>query len=128
MNRTMESAQAAPAAESNPCISCGACCAWYRVSFYCGELAGGSGGTVPAEYATQVSPLMACMKGTEQGKGRCLALVGELGQPGIRCTIYAERPSTCRDFSNWEPDGSPNPECQRLRGMIGLAPLAPRQP
>lgn len=111
----------------NPCISCGACCAYYRVSFYAGELEDGLGGTVPAALTTRVAPMMACMKGTESGGGRCVALVGELGRSGIACRIYEQRPSTCREFDNWLPDGTPNPECQRLRARIGLAPLARRQ-
>ncbi|HEY9281121.1 MAG TPA: YkgJ family cysteine cluster protein [Eoetvoesiella sp.] len=111
---------------SNPCLSCGACCAHFRVSFYCGEIAGEGGGTVPAELVTQVSPLRGCMKGTEYGGQRCIALRGELGQPGIACAIYEQRPSPCREFPTWLDDGSPNPDCQRLRNAIGLPPLSPR--
>ena len=107
----------------NPCISCGACCAHFRVSFYCGEIAGESGGTVPPELVTQISPLRGCMKGTEQGGQRCIALRGELGKPGIHCAIYEHRPSPCRDFPAWLEDGSPYPDCQRVRSMIGLPPL-----
>lgn len=109
----------------NPCTACGACCAHYRVSFYCGELSGGSGGLVPAELTSRVTAFIACMRGTETGNGRCVALQGELGKPGITCSIYANRPSTCREFANWLEDGSPNPECQRLRAKLGLAPLRP---
>lgn len=116
---------AAPASATpdNPCLDCGACCAHYRVSFYCGELTGGLGGFVPAELTSQVTPLIACMQGTESGHGRCVALRGELGRPGIHCTIYANRPSTCRDFASWLPDGTPNPDCQALRQQLGLPPL-----
>ncbi|RTZ48276.1 hypothetical protein EKL30_02365 [Candidimonas sp. SYP-B2681] len=32
---------------SNPCLSCGACCAHFRVSLYCREIAGEAGGSVP---------------------------------------------------------------------------------
>lgn len=110
----------------NPCLACGACCAYYRVSFYCGEITGGLGGYVPADRISKINDVMVCMKGTEFGHGRCNALVGELGKPGIHCEIYENRPSTCRDFSEWEADGSPNPECQRLRIRIGLNPLVPR--
>ncbi|MBP0600575.1 YkgJ family cysteine cluster protein [Herbaspirillum sp. LeCh32-8] len=112
----------------NPCTACGACCAIFRVSFYCGELTGGSGGVVPAELASKVNDTMACMKGTEQGHGRCIALVGELGQRGIGCSIYQNRPSTCREFSAWDADGQPNATCARLRAGLGLAPLAPVAP
>lgn len=114
-----------PDSADNPCTACGACCAHYRVSFYCGELSDGSGGIVPVELTSKVNDFIACMQGTETGHGRCIALLGQLGQAGIGCSIYANRPSTCREFANWLEDGSPNPECQRLRGMLGLAPLPP---
>lgn len=109
----------------SPCLSCGACCAHFRVSFYCGEVADEAGGTVPPELVSQVGPLRACMKGTEYGGQRCIALRGELGQPGIHCAIYEQRPTPCRDFPSWEEDGTPNPDCQRLRLALGLAPLPP---
>jgi Fe-S-cluster containining protein len=118
-------AAANDSASYNPCLSCGACCAHFRVSFYCGEVAGEGGGTVPAELVSQVGPLRACMKGTEYGKQRCIALRGEIGQEGIHCAIYDQRPSPCREFTTWMPDGSPNPDCQRLRLAIGLPPLSP---
>src|SRR3546814_9432160 len=70
----------------NPCLSCGACCAHFRVSFYCGEITGESGGTVPPELVTQVGPLRACMQGTEYGGKRCTALRGELGQRDRKST------------------------------------------
>src|SRR3546814_88963 len=109
----------------NPCLSCGACCAHFRVSFYCGEIAGESGGTVPPELVTQVGPLRACMQGTEYGGKRCTALRGELGQSGIHCAIYEQRPSPCREFSPWLEHGEPNPDCQRVRKAIGLPALPP---
>lgn len=112
-----------PDTPENPCFSCGACCAHFRVSFYCGELSEGSGGVVPVEMATMLNPVMACMKGTEAGRGRCIALRGTLGQPGIACTIYENRPTPCREYPTWLDDGNPNPDCQRLRAAIGLPQL-----
>lgn len=113
--------------DENPCLSCGVCCSHFRVSFYSGELSGETGGTVPVELTTKVGPLRACMKGTEQGDGRCIALRGTLGQPGIHCAIYPDRPTPCRDYQIWELDGSPNVDCQRLRSKHGL-PLLPNRP
>lgn len=108
----------------NPCLSCGACCAHFRVSFYCGEIADGNGaGMVPPELVTQVGPLRAAMKGTEFGYGRCIALSGEVGSPDVRCSIYPLRPSPCREFEPWLADGSPEPDCQRARARFGLPPL-----
>ena len=111
-------------AMGNPCLSCGACCAYFRVSFYCGEIADGSGaGMVPPELVTQVGPLRAAMKGTERGLGRCTALRGEIGSPDVRCSVYPQRPSPCREFEPWLEDGSPEPDCQRARAYFGLPPL-----
>lgn len=112
----------------NPCLSCGACCAHFRVSFYCGEIADGGGGIVPPELVTQVGPLRAAMKGTEYGNGRCVALRGEIGTEGVHCSIYAQRPSPCREFEPWLQDGSPEPDCQRVRARFGLPPLPPLYP
>mgnify|MGYP001161916872 CR=1 FL=1 len=114
---------------ANPCLSCGACCAHFRVSFYCGEIAGEDGaGIVPPEFVVQVGPLRAAMKGTEFGGNRCVALKGNIGQAGIHCSIYEQRPSPCREFEPWLPDGRPEPDCQRVRAKFGLPPLPALSP
>lgn len=107
----------------NPCLACGACCAHFRVSFYFGELAEQPGGWVPVELTSKVNDFRAAMKGTEKGEGRCVALRGELGQNGIHCAIYENRPTPCREFDPWLSDGTPNPDCQRLRIQRGLTAL-----
>ncbi|MCR6653274.1 MAG: YkgJ family cysteine cluster protein [Cellvibrionaceae bacterium] len=75
----------------SPCLSCGACCASFRVSFYWGELQG-AGGVVPDLMTEQIPPHRACMKGTNQKDPRCAALLGNVGEQ-VRCTIYENRPS-----------------------------------
>lgn len=100
---------------NNPCFDCGACCFHFRVSFYHGELDSQPGGHVPAGLATQVTPFHACMKGTETGGGRCIAL-----REDGRCDIYALRPSTCREFRAVLEDGTLSPECLRLRALYGI--------
>jgi Fe-S-cluster containining protein len=120
-------AVAVEAAADNPCLSCGACCAFFRVSFYFGELEGASGGWVPVEFTSKVNDFRVAMKGTESGKGRCVALRGEVGKTATSCSIYSKRPSTCREFDAWQEDGTPNPDCQRLRAMHGLSALLPLQ-
>ncbi|ENO4720751.1 YkgJ family cysteine cluster protein, partial [Escherichia coli] len=40
----------------NPCMTCGACCAFFRVSFYWAE-ADDAGGNVPVSLTEQISPL-----------------------------------------------------------------------
>ena len=111
-----------PSSTDSPCSTCGACCSHYRVSFYFGELDDHPGGFIPSAMATDLGGFRACMSGTETG-GRCSALRGEIGSGPISGAIYDSRPSSCREFPVWEPDGSPNPSCQQLREKIGLAPL-----
>lgn len=103
------------AAKENPCFDCNACCRHFRVSFYHGELDSQPAGRVPADMTVQISPFRACMKGTESGHGRCIAL-----QEDGRCSIYAQRPSVCREFPVFMEDGSMNPECLRLRALHGI--------
>jgi len=113
-------------AAENPCLACGACCAYFRVSFYFGELNDQPQGWVPVELTSKVNDFRAAMKGTEKGGARCIALRGEVGQSGIHCAIYANRPTTCREFDPWLADGTPNPDCQQLRVRFGLTPLNPK--
>lgn len=113
-----------PSDESNPCLNCGACCAHFRISFYCGEIDTQPMGFVPNLMVSdnEVRPLIACMKGTDTGGGRCIGLTGTIGE-SIGCTIYENRPSPCREYPVWMDDGKPNPKCQELRAKIGIAPL-----
>lgn len=99
----------------NPCAGCGACCRHFRISFYHGELDSQPGGYVPAGLCVPLTPFRACMKGTETGSGRCISL-----QDDMRCGIYAQRPSVCREFPAFMEDGSLNPDCLRLRALFGI--------
>ena len=109
--------------ELNPCTSCGACCAYFRVSFYWGECAS-AGGLVPDELTVQVSPSMAAMIGTDRKPSRCVSLHGELGKQ-VGCTMYEKRSSTCREFEASWVGGIHNPDCDKARAAHGLAPLSP---
>ena len=101
--------------EQSPCTGCGACCRHFRISFYQGELDTQPGGFVPADLTQSLTPFLACMKGTEKGEGRCIAL-----QDDNRCGIYEHRPSPCREFRVFMDDGSLNPECLRLKAKYGI--------
>lgn len=101
----------------HPCQTCGACCASFRVSFYWGEADDAPGGTVPAQLTEAVSPFLRCMKGTASKPVRCIALKGEPGKQ-VSCSIYAQRPSPCREFDVLEADGSLNPRCAELRKQL----------
>lgn len=105
----------------NPCMTCGACCAYFRVSFYWSEADDG-GGPVPAELTEPVAPLLRCMRGTNQKACRCAALEGEVGG-AVRCSVYENRPSPCREFAMSGEGGQINEACTRARARYGLPPL-----
>lgn len=109
---------------SNPCLNCGACCAYYRASFYWTEADDAPGGSVPAEMTVQVSPWHRAMRGTDSSKPRCCALQGEIGL-SVACSIYPLRASPCRDFPASWSDGAHNPRCDSARRLWGLEPLRP---
>jgi Fe-S-cluster containining protein len=110
---------------SNPCLSCGACCANFRVSFYWGEADDAPGGFVPVALTEQLTLHRRCMQGTSASRPRCVALAGEVGQ-GVSCTIYGQRPTPCREFDAFEPDGGVNPRCNEARAKYGLPLLVAR--
>ena len=104
---------------NNPCLTCGACCAFFLVSFPSHETDQSSGGLVPFELTRKSADSRRCMKGTETKRPRCVALKGFIGAR-VNCRIYASRPSTCRAFSrSWEHDES-NFLCDRARAAYGL--------
>jgi uncharacterized protein len=100
----------------DPCQSCGACCAAFRVSFYWGETDEAPGGTVPAALTEKINDHLTCMRGTESAPVRCVALAGEIGQD-VKCNIYEFRSTTCREFMR----GSDS--CNDARARYGLAAI-----
>ena len=120
----MENDAVVTSQDDNPCVSCGACCAYFRASFYWGETTLSPGGTVPAELTQKLNEFRCVMRGTDGPTPRCIALLGEIGQ-SVRCSIYSLRSSVCRDFPfSWD-NRLPNERCDRARLAWGLAPLAP---
>ncbi|MEA9389441.1 YkgJ family cysteine cluster protein [Acerihabitans sp. TG2] len=120
--------------DDNPCMDCGACCAYFRVSFYWGEYLGSEGSRgngdsiiVPEDFTEPLSPFLCCMKGTNQRQPRCQALSGQVGK-SVRCTIYASRPSPCREFNRAGEQGQPNDACDRARAQYNLPPLSKCKP
>lgn len=109
--------------EANPCLTCGACCAFFRVSFFWGECQS-AGGSVPDELVVQINPHFVAMRGTEHKPARCHQLLGEVGC-GVRCGMYEQRSSSCREFeASWE-NGVHNPRCDDARRAHGLPALMP---
>lgn len=105
----------------HPCLSCGACCAFFRVSFHWSETGLESHG-VPIALTTQINPYMNAMNGTDQEKPSCVALEGVIGK-AVSCSIYEKRPDCCRSFSASFEDGTHNEACDRARSSKGLNPL-----
>ena len=100
---------------NNPCLSCGACCAAFRVSFHWVE----TPVALDARLVERVDGRHLCMAGTNAASPRCVALEGEVGGP-TRCTAYEARPPACREV---QPGDA---KCLRARARHGLAPLASR--
>jgi len=101
---------------SDVCQRCGACCAHFRVSFYWAEA---TARELPDTAVEQVTPLLACMAGTNQPEPRCHALDGQVGQ-SVSCRLYALRPSPCRELQPGEE------KCNRARARHGLPPISAR--
>ncbi len=109
--------------EYNPCITCGACCAFFRASFHWSECSDGYG-QVPVELTEDLTPHRRVMKGTNSSKPICIALEGEIGNC-VKCTIHPVRSTVCRDFKYSYEDGILNERCDKARLAYGLAPLKP---
>jgi uncharacterized protein len=101
---------------SQHCLSCGACCTAYRVSFYWGETTAHPDGIVPIELTQKVNDTFVCMKGTNTKPLRCVALTGKIGQ-SVSCSIYEQRSSTCRELE------ASSEGCNKARAIYGLAPI-----
>ena len=107
---------------SNPCLACGACCAFFRASFHWLETTASDDGTVPVEMTVPVTRHLVTMRGSDRSKPRCNALMGEIGT-AVHCSIYEKRASPCRDFQASWVDGQHNERCDRARAAHGLPPL-----
>ena len=106
----------------NPCLTCGACCAHFRVSFHWSEADPDAGGVTPGDLTAKLTPHHAVMLGTERQPPRCVALDGQIGA-AVTCAIHALRPSPCREFQASWVDGVHSERCDRARAAHGLPPL-----
>jgi len=97
-------------AVSDPCQTCGACCAhsadWPRFSLESDEALS----RIPAALIDAAGSGMRCVG------DRCAALSGKVGV-ATACTIYAVRPDVCRACAPGDA------ECAIARRGAGLAPL-----
>lgn len=106
---------------SERCQSCGACCAYFRVSFYWAETDAHPAGSVPRHLTVPVSPSLVAMRGSERKNPRCVALDGAIGQ-AVGCRIYEQRSSSCREFAAGDE------RCAQARRSHGLPPLPAEEP
>jgi len=97
----------------NVCQQCGACCAYFRVSFYWAEAAQLA---LPDSWVEQLDRHRAAMAGTNHPAPRCRALQGEIGKQ-VNCCVYPARPSPCRELQPGDD------KCNMARARHGLAPL-----
>ncbi len=108
--------------DKHPCMTCGACCNYYKVQFHHSECLSDSL-SVPIDltYPVLVSDNLV-MKGTYKKDPRCVALKGVIGEE-VTCSIYEQRPSCCRNFTASFEDGQQNFRCDQARLAKGLSPL-----
>jgi len=107
----------------HPCLSCGACCAYFRVSFHWSEADPALGGGVPPELTETLRTHERVMRGTSQVQPRCIALDADIGRYS-RCTIHDRRPSVCALVpASWE-FGASSTQCDKARVAHGLPVLA----
>jgi Fe-S-cluster containining protein len=113
----------------NPCVQCGACCAFFRVSFYWEETTLANPQGVPQALTEKLSDFLQCMQGSNRPEPRCIALRGKIGEE-VSCAIYAQRSSTCREFGLHleqgclDVDGENLIRCNVARKAWNLPPLA----
>ncbi len=105
--------------KKSTCEACGACCAFFRVSFPNTETNEVPGGIVPVNMTLFSTNSQRCMKGTETRTPRCIALEGKVGFH-VKCRIYENRPSTCRRFNLSWKNNTGNRLCDQARGVFGL--------
>ncbi|MFT3763716.1 MAG: YkgJ family cysteine cluster protein [Pseudoxanthomonas sp.] len=108
----------------HPCLTCGACCAHFRVGLHWSEADAALGGRVPLELTEPLRTHERAMRGTNAAKPRCVALDADIGRYS-RCTIHDRRPSACALMpASWE-FGRASAQCDKARQAYGLPALTP---
>ena len=111
-------------ARSKPCVSCGGCCASFRVQFYWREAnAEDHLPAVPEGFFEDLTPELRGMRGTsDKHRPKCSGLKGRIGKDA-HCSIYRARPTPCREFQASYANGRHDERCDLARQNHGLAPL-----
>lgn len=98
-------------ATPDACLSCGACCTYFRVSFYWAE-----GLNMPEDHVEPLTSVYSCMKGTNQANPRCIALQGTIGEQ-VSCGMYEARSSSCKEVQIADE------QCNKARLAHQMIPL-----
>ncbi|ETC90238.1 ferredoxin [Xanthomonas hortorum pv. carotae str. M081] len=109
-------------AMAHPCLTCGACCAYFRVSFHWSEADPALGGRVPIELTESLRTHERVMRGTSQSQPRCIALDADIGRYS-RCSIHDRRPSSCAAVPASLEFGERSAQCDKSRLAHGLHAL-----
>ncbi len=107
----------------NPCLTCGACCAFFHVVFPSCEISSLKSTSVPILLTHEYDSSQSAMNGTETRVPRCNALIGRVGFK-VSCSIYHNRPSTCRIFTQSWKNNFGNRLCDKARNAYGLLPFS----
>ena len=101
--------------DPSACITCGACCSAFRVSFYWQEAQQRG---IEEASLVQITPWRVAFAGTERQPPRCVHLDGVVGEK-TGCRIYEQRPHPCREVQPGDE------KCQQARAAHGMPPLPP---
>ncbi|MEN4903621.1 YkgJ family cysteine cluster protein [Luteimonas sp. TWI1416] len=107
----------------HPCLTCGACCAHFRISFHWSEADPELGGPVPLALTEPLRTHERAMRGTSCAQPRCIALDADIGRYS-RCTIHPVRPSVCAAVPASLEFGERSGQCDRARLAHGLPLLS----
>lgn len=98
------------------CKSCGACCAYFRVSFNWIETSELNENPVPIVFTKKINEQMLCMAGTDKKEPRCVSLEGNVGE-SVNCGIYLNRSTSCKELQPREE------KCNKARLKYGLSKI-----
>lgn len=95
------------------CITCGACCSHFSVSFYWQEAEQRG---IDEATLVQITPWRVAFAGTVSKPVRCVHFNGAVGEESF-CRIYEQRPHPCRELQPGDE------KCQKARAAHGLPAL-----
>ena len=119
------------AAMSNPCLACGACCAYFRASFHWSEAEPAAGGLTPPHLTTKLTAHHAVMRGTEQQPPRCIGFTARSARTfaasftpcGPRPAATSRLRGSTACITSGATGPAPHMACRRCRRLQTVAEL-----